>query len=533
MTGKKLLKPIFWMSVFLTVALAGCFNMPQDDDDKRKDSGVDPDPVEAPGLNSISAQSIKVGDSLSFTGHDFVDDNRAHTLITFQGTYYRSDGQEEHVDFTIEPEVVNENEAVWRKFGPYDVPFCASGDQTGTFWGKIQAFNVMKDTEEEIPQEGSLDIELQVMPSITVRMFQPTTADCRTRSDVVLDHIPYKLEVAAVGFTPTEYKYTLSPGALMSPNPEDPPFEEEIEILHSVTNRVDRLGINEHLNFAPVPYGIYGYNSWIKIEARSTNGENLSYLMPLTVRHPLVARYAGKVEVAQIYDAVPVSGCIYGDETGRTVQYTETHEEVREREYGTTFTSGWEQSYTESHTESYGEGGSEANRIGFSTTDGVSFGWNMNTEVSGSVGIDSIAKVGVSVGMGVSFEQSHSETVSGDQTVTSSWDWTQATTQSQTASQSVEQSGTEIMRVRSSDSESLNFSVDLLPMKYGVFYRQTTRLVRRVEVVAYDLCGNWTTVGTMYLSDYTWAPDLAMDDQCPPFPESNLSEGQCFISPCD
>ncbi len=515
------------------VLLPGCFEMPDKSNDKGNNNNVEPEPVEAPDLTSISRQSIRVGESLTFTGDNFVDDFRAVTLMHFTGTYFRSDGQEEHVDFMVRPDVMNQTQAIWRSFGPYDVPFSRTGDQTGTFWGKIQAVNVLADSEEELVQAGSLAVEIQVLPSIIVRSFQPTEADCLVRSSVVLDHIPYRLEVVAVGFTPVEYKYTLSPGALMSPDPNDLPFEEPFEIVRTATSKVGRLGISEHLNFAPVPEGIYGYNSWIKVESRSATGEEYSYLLALTVRHPLVARYSGKVEVAQIYDPVPVSGCMYGDETGRTVQYSETHEEVREREVGTTFTSGWQQTYTESHTQSYGEGGSEANRIGFATTDGVKFGWNTSTQVSGEVGVKGLAKVGVAVGMGVSFEESRTQTASGDHTVSASWDWNQALSQSQSASQSVQQSGTEIFKVRSSQSESLNFKADLLPRKYGVFYRQTTRLIQRVEIVAYDLCGNWTHVGDLNLSMYVFAPDLAMGDSCPPFPKSNLSEARCLIAPCD
>jgi hypothetical protein len=453
------------------------------------------------------------------------------TLLQFTGTYFRSDGLEEDVDFTIEPEVLSETQVSW-KFGPYQVPFCSTGDKTGTFWGDIRAINVLKEGGELL-QEGTLGVEIQVLPSIVVRSFQPAMADCVSHSDMVLDHVPYQLEVEAIGFQPVDFKYTISPGALMSPDTTQDASSEPTIVTHSANGSWDRLGDQEYFNFAPVPFGVHGYDTWVKIEARAVGGETHSYLLPLTVRQPLVARYAGQVEVAQIYDAVPVSGCIYGDETGRSVQYTETHEEVRERELGTSYSTGWEQSYTESHTATYGEGGAEANRVGFSTTDGMTFGWNVNTEVSGEVGFQGLAKVGFSVGMGISFEQSHSETVSGDHTVSSNWNYSEAATESQTASETVTQEGSEILRVRSSESESLNYAAELLPMKYGVFYRQTTRLVRKVEIVAYDLCGNWTVVGSMMLSDYTWAPDLAMGDTCPPFPESNLPKAECFISPCE
>ena len=68
--------------------------------------------------------------------------------------------------------------------------------------------------------------------------------------------------------------------------------------------------------------------------------------------------------------------------------------------------------------------------------------------------------------------------------------------------------------------------------KFGVFYRQTTRLIRTSYVRSYDLCGVSTIMGEVQLSEWIWAPDLALGDQCPPFPESNLPPAQCLIEPC-
>ncbi len=68
--------------------------------------------------------------------------------------------------------------------------------------------------------------------------------------------------------------------------------------------------------------------------------------------------------------------------------------------------------------------------------------------------------------------------------------------------------------------------------RFGIFYRQTTRLIRSSFVRSYNLCGVSSVMGEIQFSEWTWAPDLALSEQCPPFPESNLPPAQCVIEPC-
>ena len=82
-------------------------------------------------------------------------------------------------------------------------------------------------------------------------------------------------------------------------------------------------------------------------------------------------------------------------------------------------------------------------------------------------------------------------------------------------------------------STSQSFSATIPRSQIGIFYRQTTRNVKRVEVRSYDLCGLSTHVGEMQFNEWTWAPDLAIGDSCdsvPPPP--GLPSAKCFISPC-
>lgn len=520
-----------WVALMMIgVLVTGCFSQYQHPNGNLADGGQ-VEEVKKPLLNSISSLSLKVGDPVQFTGANFINDNRATTRLTFRGTFHRAQGGTETVHFVIEPSVVNANTVLWERFGPYRVPFSTNGNHIGTFKGEILAANVLH-AGGQLIQDGSLPVEIQVQPSIIVKKFEAVGASCLKASPIILDHVPYVMEVEAIGFAPTSFNYTISAGALLNKVTTNGGASDPVLISHQAAGQVDKLGEQEYFNFAPVPEGLHGYNASISVTANTLQGNSVSYFLPITIRRPLEIRYDGNVEAAQIYQAVPVSGCLFGDVTGRTVNYTETHSEIKERGFTIGFSTNWQTTYTQAHTDSYGQGGAQANSVGFTTTDGINVGWSLNAEVGGEVGIGKLAKVGVKVGTGVSFGRSHTESMSGDRTVSANWSYNEAVSESQSASQSVTESGSQIWRVSSTDSESLNYQAQLLPNMYGVFYRQVTRLISTMKVVAYDLCGNWSVVGSMSMSNYTWAPDMAMSSHCPPFPTSNLPAKACLKPPC-
>jgi hypothetical protein len=73
-----------------------------------------------------------------------------------------------------------------------------------------------------------------------------------------------------------------------------------------------------------------------------------------------------------------------------------------------------------------------------------------------------------------------------------------------------------------------------IPMeRFGVFYRQTVRLVRKAYIRSYNLCGVSEFQADMTFTDWTWSPDMPVGDSCvPDLPESSLPEAQCVIEPC-
>ncbi|MEL6547174.1 MAG: hypothetical protein AAFQ82_21285, partial [Myxococcota bacterium] len=61
----------------------------------------------------------------------------------------------------------------------------------------------------------------------------------------------------------------------------------------------------------------------------------------------------------------------------------------------------------------------------------------------------------------------------------------------------------------SSQSQNLSISGRVLPGQYGVFYRQTQRLERTGNIYRRDACGDPVEVGQVFVTDWSWAPDLA------------------------
>ncbi|MEM9189781.1 MAG: hypothetical protein AAGF12_11430 [Myxococcota bacterium] len=178
---------------------------------------------------------------------------------------------------------------------------------------------------------------------------------------------------------------------------------------------------------------------------------------------------------------------------------------------------------------------------------GRSWGSRDNTTVNGSQTSANTGSAGVVEGetetetrartyassnnWGVSQTRSESNGFNTSRNINQSRSFNEALTTSASATENLGQTDTEVLTVSTTQTESLGIEAWVWAGQQGMWYRQTTRFVRFGSVVAYDLCGNGTQVGTVELNDWSWAPDLAIGDSCPP--PSNLPEAECRISPCE
>jgi hypothetical protein len=267
------------------------------------------------------------------------------------------------------------------------------------------------------------------------------------------------------------------------------------------------------------------------------------------------------------------------DSTAETYGVTYNRSDANAVQYATTDGENWGWSLSSGDTVDRSETGSyESNQTqSTSWNGGVSAGVNFQVfEIGATGGVENTSATGSRQGFaetngyqsrtdrGYSSQSSRSDSRSFGSTTTdsrsSSASGTYALSQAQTTTDSegqtitvsegrtLELSGSEGRSVMITEGESEAYqrtftesttnttltSYDgVVPRtKFGIFYRQTVRLVRTTYVRSYTLCGVASVMGEIQFSQWTWAPDLALAEECPPFPKSNLPPAQCLMEPC-
>ena len=481
--------------------------------------------VEAqPKLLAMGSYAAPVGTLIEVYGSDLPAPGRGDVALVFQGTFTDQNGGVEPVSLESPVRWVDASTLRWANFGPYKNPFSPGGARIGIFRGTVAAKVTYVDGTQIVGTDGALDLELEVTPSIIVHELQPLTASCVGGVQRALGGASYRLEVEAVGFEPVSFPYSLSAPNVMS-NP--------VSIRHLASSSTDIVDAEDHLTFPQVPEDMSAYTALLGVEARDADGRVRKSTFAIDVHRPIEVYYNGNVSVAQVMAPEPVSACIPGGLNGRSVSYAESQSETRSRSYQMSWTESWLSSHTVSAGSSQTIGLTETNGVGFSTTDGQSFNWSLGTEVSGSFGLDKLVSIGVGANSKVGGDVSSSS--SNNQSRSEGVNQSSTTTETESVGQSNgESQGQGISwAVSSSEVISRSFGGDVIAGTYGVFYRQTLKLVRRGAVVAYNQCGYPQVVGEVDFTDWTWSPDLALGPDCPPLPASNLPSAECLIPPCD
>ena len=509
--------PVRLLPLLAAASLAGCA--------VGMGSSEGPATMEAEVL-ALSTYEASLGSVIELYGTGFPETESGRLLVVFDGQYNLAVGGFEDVTLEVPVRRIDAGTLRWGGFGPYEIPFSSTGDQTGTFVGTVHARFVT--TEGEVIDGAErLPVELTVLPSILVRDLQPTIARCGAPATRAIGGLPYQLEVEAVGFTPTSFTYTLTAPALDMP-PD--------AVRHLATGSRDILGEDGSFVLPPVPEGQQAYGAIISVEARAADGSTRQSLFAIGVHRPLEVFYNGNVSVAEIFAPTPVSACIPGGEAGRTVTYNEMMSETRSRGYSVNWNETWLRSQTESTSRSSSETVSSSNQVSFSTTDGSSWHWNVgaSTEFSGGGTLFGIIEAGMKVGFNGEYGREYNTSTTRGQSSTTGISRTETTTDTTSTTESMGGSEGESFDwdVSSSETIGTGFGGNVIAGTYGVFYRQSVRLVRSAALVTYNLCGASEVVGEVDFQDWTWSTDLALGNGCPPFPQSNLPEARCVLEPC-
>ncbi len=418
----------------------------------------------------------------------------------------------------------------WTSFGPYRIPFSSTGDQLGTFHGTVGARIEFADNttiDDPDPQSVSFTVE----PSLLVHELEPLSASCSGPVTRSLGGAAYRIRVQAVGFAPTSFTYTLATPTI---------GVDPVSVRHVATGVFDQVGDRGDFQFPEVPTGQASYDAVVTVQADDTTGQSYQSAFAIGVHRPLEVYYNGNVQLAEFMAPVPVSGCIPGGPTGRDATYDESEADTRTRSYDVSWDESWLMSHTVSSGTSTTVGLDQTNGVGFSTTDGNTFHWDLGTEVgtqvSSTLGLSDLVSVGMqghintTSGMGGAQSQMTSNSSTSSQGLSQSETTTE--TNAATTGHNASSGGGIAWQVSSTSTISRTFGGQIIATTYGTFYRQTLRMLRRAAIVTYNQCGAAKVVGEVDFTDWTWSPDLALASSCPPLPRSNLPAAQCIISPC-
>jgi hypothetical protein len=182
-------------------------------------------------------------------------------------------------------------------------------------------------------------------------------------------------------------------------------------------------------------------------------------------------------------------------------------------------------------------GGAAAWDSGTSRTNSTNRGFGMDGTTSEAQGFGSTVTEGESQTMNGSFALSQARTRSfqdsNDRQNSRTWDFSGSASQSTL----VTEGQSEAEQSTWSSSETFrtvrDFGGTIPRNRVGMFYRQTTRSVKRAEVRVYTQCGLAEHVGEIQLSEWQWAPDLAIGESCEDgLPPTALEPAICLIPPC-
>lgn len=113
------------------------------------------------------------------------------------------------------------------------------------------------------------------------------------------------------------------------------------------------------------------------------------------------------------------------------------------------------------------------------------------------------------------------------------WDLSEEVSVSDVSSEATEESLRQAQVSSSTTEVTQSYSGYIPRGRYGIFYRQTSRWVRRALVRTFDLCGVAQPVGELQFNEWEWAPALALGDGCDALPPpSTMPASGCYIRPC-
>ena len=241
---------------------------------------------------------------------------------------------------------------------------------------------------------------IQIAPSVIIESLC-ALENCESLTGNVVQQIPQKIKVSTAGFRPIKYTYSIST------------LNDVLTFNNEYNNPIDSDWI-QNVIMPAVPSNNSSYIATLRVQAEDLEGNIIETSLPFRVVRPMEVKHYGKYELAEIYEPIPVSGCIVGS-IGNNVSYSESTTETRQNSVNIVISKSWSdsnstnisnnttegisigetrnvvnssslsESETFSENETVSSSTSDGTSASFSTDDGESWSWNINeTNTSGS-----------------------------------------------------------------------------------------------------------------------------------------------------
>ena len=450
-------------------------------------------PNRTPQISVISPNQLAVGERVVALGTDFIPSAHGRIYLHFQGNFQADDGNTYPVDKSFQARVVDNGKIDWKMWP--NVVFHPSGDSLGSFVGQVRVVNQGKDGSEKPSQ--AFPVTFSIKPSLIPQTIQPLDQGCQDQviTDTVADQ-GMVLNVKAIGlkqptpgapitfhwvFQAEQWDITFNHGTFDTSSviPKTGPISleaesdsslESIVIDGGTSNLAWRIGadaINHVFGSAELQR--------LKTKPIETGSE-------LTTVNVLARDAEGTEARLAIELSVHPTVTMGYDGTVRTAQYFNP-QRVTDCIPGGNVVR--EVSYSESQSESR------------SRSLGINFNFDAQSTLA-PLGLINpanqmapfISIVNFSAGFGVNVNESAS----------------------------------------SDKSEGATLSAQMLPQKYGVFYRQTVKMYRIGTMYVNTACGKHINFGEAVLTDWVYKTEFVMGPNCSSDePRSSLPPAQMFL----
>ena len=303
-------------------------------------------------------------------------------------------------------------------------------------------------------------IDINIEPSVIINSFC-STSNCDDMSGNVLNNVTNNLTVSTLKILPVKFIYVI-----------ETPYES-YQFIHEFNSPVS-VDYLQNISFKEVPSEVSSYIALIKVSAYDIDNNFAETILPIKVVRPVEIKHFGRHELAEVYEPVPVTGCIPGT-VGNSVQYSESTSETRQNSVSITINSNWSNSFSTNESSSISEGISvgetkgtvnsssmsnsetqsesysdtqtegESNNISFNTSEGENWSWSLNESSSETnsesegqntnTGVNASTTVGVSGEGSLPFLAKASGKVDVSAGVSRGWGETNSTSSSETNSE--------------------------------------------------------------------------------------------------